>query len=52
MDVLGEKNKHNGIHDTEQCFLNPVYGEMKGILRFVNRHEADDQRDDAEMKNA
>ena len=34
-----EKNKrYNGIHtDTEQCFLNPVYGEMKGILRFVNR---------------
>ena len=43
------KNKcYNGIHaDTEQCFLNPVYGEMKGILGFVNRHEADDQRDDA-----
>ena len=36
--------------DTEQCFLNPVYGEMKGILGFVNRHEADDQRDDAGNK--
>ena len=44
MDVLGEKTSVTTVYTP---MPSNVYGEMKGVLRFVNRHEADDQRDDA-----